>query len=177
MKKEKILKIFKRDKKDDFEAYIKNLEDENIKFYIKTRIIEQINWYDKKSIHNQKVYKSLSIVSIILSGVIPILTLFTDFCWWAKVIVAVCGSMLTGISSINIVCNYKELWNRYRVNCEVLKSYLYLYITKQGIYKDLTNEQAFNQLVIASEKKFVEEFNEWSVLINSENKLNNTENV
>ena len=87
------------------------------------------------------------------------------------------GSVVMGISSINTLCNYKELWNRYRINCEILKSNLYVYFARQGIYKELSDEQAFKQLVTICEGKFIEEFNDWSVLINSEDKLNDNHSI
>ena len=177
MLKEKILKKYEYKEKNDFKVYLEKIKDENIKFYIETRIIGQINWYDKESIYNQKIYKHLNRISIILGGSIPVLTVLIDYYWWIKVVIAGLGSVVMGISSINTLCNYKELWTRYRINCEILKSNLYVYFARQGIYKELSDEQAFKQLVTICEGKFIEEFNDWSVLINSEDKLNDNHSI
>lgn len=167
------IKFYKKDTydiKDKFKFYLGNIEDEDTKVYIETRVISQIDWYDKKSILNQKIYKWLTIISIIMSGSIPALTLITEFCWNIKVVIAVLSAAVTGISSIIALSNYKELWIEYRKSSEMLKSCLYLYFTRKGVYKDLTNEQAFQQLVTICEKKFIQEFNEWSLLIDDKNK-------
>lgn len=150
--------------KDEFEDYLNNIKDNHIKTYIKQRLISQINWYDKKSIHNQKVYTSLTRFSIIMSGSIPVLTVFADLYWIVKVVISVFSAVVTIISSIIAMSNYKELWNEYRKSCEMLKSCLYLYFTRQGMYKELTDEEAFCKLVTTCEEKFVEEFNEWGQL-------------
>lgn len=39
--------------------------------YIKQRLEDQINWYDKKSQWNQRLYKSLKAVKIMLAILIP----------------------------------------------------------------------------------------------------------
>lgn len=157
--------------KNEFEDYLNNIKDNHIKTYIKERLIAQINWYDKKSIHNQKVYTRLIRFSIIMSGSIPVLTVFADLYWIMKVIISVFSAVVTIISSIIAMSNYKELWNEYRKNCEMLKSCLYLYFTRQGIYKELTDEEAFCELVTICEEKFVEEFDKWEQL-NSDKKNN-----
>ena len=101
MLKEKILKKYEYKEKNDFKVYLEKIKDENIKFYIETRIIGQINWYDKESIYNQKIYKHLNRISIILGGSIPVLTVLIDYYWWIKVVIAGLGSVVMGISSIN----------------------------------------------------------------------------
>ena len=106
--------------KNEFEDYLNNIKDNHIKTYIKERLIAQINWYDKKSIHNQKVYTRLIRFSIIMSGSIPVLTVFADLYWIMKVIISVFSAVVTIISSIIAMSNYKELWNEYRKNCEML---------------------------------------------------------
>ena len=50
----------------------------NIENYFKERLEDQINWYDKKSNKNQRWFKFLRILEIILSALIPLIILFTD---------------------------------------------------------------------------------------------------
>ena len=59
-----------------FEPFLKSSASYE-KDYIEKRLIEQIIWYDKSAIKKQKRYKQLSIISIVLSGIIPIVSLFS----------------------------------------------------------------------------------------------------
>lgn len=106
--------------------------DDTIKSYIQNRLIGQIKWYDNKSAKEQKVYKRLSVISIIITATIPIATLLLDFncinCF-VKILIAVFSSTATILSSINSLYKHRELWVQYRTNCELLKSVLHRYYT------------------------------------------------
>lgn len=154
------------DFKNNFNSYLQNMENDKARQYIENRVIEQINWYNSKSIHNQSIYKRLSIISIIMSGSIPVFTLVSDFNWIIKLIIAIISSGVTIISTINSLFNYKEIWGEYRTNCEILKSNLYLYFARQGEFEGFEDEQAFNRLVGICEKQIMEEFIGWKNLIN-----------
>src|SRR3954471_6125598 len=55
--------------------------------YLTRRVQNQIDWYDKKSVWNQKCFKRLRIVEIIAAAMIPLLTALTEpiitkiHCW------------------------------------------------------------------------------------------------
>ena len=50
----------------------------SIEEYISTRVDDQIEWYDKKSMKAQKLYKRSQFAEIIISALIPVLTSFAD---------------------------------------------------------------------------------------------------
>ena len=67
--------------------------------YLKYRLLDQIQWYDKKAKHNQKYYKILSVISVIISSSIPILTLFEEKPL-VKILIAIAGSAVSVITYI-----------------------------------------------------------------------------
>ncbi len=140
------------------EFNLKNLSSEE-KDYIENRVINQIKWYDSKAIHTQKYYKSLSIFSFVLSSSIPLLVLM-DNKISEKYIVAFIGAIVSIISYIINICSYKDLWIKYRTNCELLKSKLQLYLYYHNSSKNHSSVE-FQNFVLECEKFFSDEFLSW----------------
>lgn len=130
------------------------------KHYITNRVLAQIQWYDKKSIECQKLYKRLSCATIILTSIIPIITLFSDNII-IKLLIAVISATASVISYIITINTYRELWIRYRSNCELLKSELHKFLNKIGDYKTQDIYERFELFCYNCENCFVEEFISW----------------
>ena len=138
--------------------------------YIQNRLIAQIRWYSAKSRKEQKHYKQLSVVSIIVTAIIPIFTLLLDFdCinTFAKIVIAVLSSCASVITGINTLYKHKELWVQYRTNCELLKSVLHRFYTQSDEFNGKTEEEAFKILVSSCEQYFVKEFDNWNNIYSS----------
>ncbi|NFD76995.1 DUF4231 domain-containing protein [Clostridium botulinum] len=72
------------------------MNDSDIKKYIFNRVIKQINWYDKKSIHFQRQFKWIFIVSIILNASIPVFTTFNlEKNFIIKIAIAIISALVT----------------------------------------------------------------------------------
>lgn len=107
----------------------------DIENYISERLEPQIKWYDEKSISCNKNYKRLSIATLILTALIPVLVVFADFFpILIKILIALSGSAATVIGGIISLCKYQDLWIKYRNTCETLKKELYLFRTQSGCY-------------------------------------------
>jgi len=92
------------------------MNEEKFDEYIKTRYGAQVEWYDKRSIHNKWLTYSLQIPTIILAAVTPILAAleYTTFTIISSLIVA------AGLGVLQF-CKFESLWHRYRTTCETLK--------------------------------------------------------
>ena len=103
--------------------------------YIKERIDDQIEWYDKKSSKNKNWYKGLQIL-LILSGItIPFLSGYvTTESITLKIIVGVLGLIIAAISAINGLFKFQENWITYRTTCESIKHEKYLFLAKAEPY-------------------------------------------
>ena len=149
--------------KNQFKYYLDGLELGNLKSYIEERIIKQIDWYDNKSSINQRRYKIWMIISIILSALIPVLTLKIDGDSSLNFKIAVTGfsSAVTAISSVLTLYNFRELWVEYRANCEILQSILHRFFNRSGEFANKKDVEMYNLLINSCEEYLTKEFNRW----------------
>ena len=103
------------------------------------------------------------IASIILSALIPVITLFSDSACplIAKVLITAISSTITAISAIISLCHFQELWIQYRSNCEILQSVLHRFFTKSGEFHNCSDEKALDLLVMTCEEYLTQEFQTW----------------
>lgn len=101
------------------------------------RLEDQISWYDKKSIDNQKWYKRLKISEIIAAAIIPFIAALEGF----AILTGILGVLIVifiGIQSLN---QYHDNWISYRSTAEQLKHEKYLWLSKAGPYKDASDPE------------------------------------
>lgn len=98
------------------------------------RLIDQIEWYDKKSSFNQRCFKSLKVAEIIAAAIIPFAASFS-ICAFFTGGLGVLIVVLEGLQSIN---QFHHNWITYRSSCEELKHEKHLYLAKAGPYIDTT---------------------------------------
>lgn len=148
---------------DQFQPYLDKMEDSTVKDYIKNRVLTQIDWYDQKSINKQKMYKRLSVLSIILNGLIPIAVLLSDYGMIIKLLIAALSSTAGILNSVIVLGNYKDLWIQYRSNCEMLKRTLHHYFMHSGEFEELDDNPIAlqRQLANSCESFMAREFQEW----------------
>jgi len=101
------------------------------------RLEDQINWYDKKSLTNQRLFKLLKIAIIVSAALIPFLSgLGTP--------VHISGGLgvliviLEGLQQLN---QYQQNWIIYRSTCEALKHEKYLFLKRAGDYAQTPNPE------------------------------------
>jgi hypothetical protein len=82
----------------------------DVKEYMETRVDEQINWYDSKSVRAQKKYKLFQIIEIILAATIPILSGYSDRCELIPFLIACFGSIIVIIESLTKLYKFHENW-------------------------------------------------------------------
>jgi len=134
--------------------------------YFQERLDDQIDWYDRKSIQAQRLYKRLKGIVIILSASIPLFVGFiTDHKIWAT-IVSVIGVAITVIEGWLGLSKYHENWIEYRSICETLRHEKYMYLTKTGVYEA---DNPFKILVERVESIISNENVNWANLNNNQN--------
>jgi hypothetical protein len=102
------------------------------------RLEDQINWYDRKSNQNHRVYKWLKIIEIVAASLVP---LFAGLRMPAPVTgsLGVLIAVLEGLLQLN---QYHHNWIAYRSTCETLKHEKYLYLANAGPYSTATAAHA-----------------------------------
>lgn len=94
------------------------------------RLEDQIGWYDRKSMSNQKNFKTFKTIEFILAGAIPVLAGLSAPNW----ITAIIGAIAVLIESAVQMNQYQHNWLVYRSTCEDLKHEKYLYGARAGVY-------------------------------------------
>jgi len=112
------------------------MDTDDFQKYLKERYEDQINWYDKKSIWNQKMYRCFQWAIIILSAITPVLVAIVPVVkathWPAVVIAALVAIGTTSLKTFK----YQENWINYRTTCETLRKEIHFYNAGIGNYKD-----------------------------------------
>jgi hypothetical protein len=141
---------------EDFTNFLPRTEEE----YLKTRVPDQINWYDKKSILNKRSFLTLKISEIILALLIPFLSGYIDTGNILKLAVGVLGACVAMVAGLVTLKKYQENWIEYRTVAESLKLEKYLFLANAGPYKDISNPysvfvERFESLISNSTKKWM----------------------
>ena len=103
--------------------------------YLEKRYYEQLSYYDFSSKKNQKRYKNIQWILIILSTLTTILaalpkTDIFDF----KYLIVISAALVTILTSGLKTFQYQELWVNYRSTMEQLKPEIYYYNFAVGDY-------------------------------------------
>lgn len=146
----------------------------NINDYIKTRVDNQISWYDKKSLSCQWKYKIFQIIEIVLAACIPLLSAYSQNSLIISIIIGCFGALITIIESITKLCKWHENWIEYRTTCELLRYQKYLFETKSAPYNN-EPETTENIFIRNVENIISSENNKWKT-IQIEDSQNNTSN-
>jgi len=129
--------------------------------YIKTRLDDQIKWYNKKSKCNQIWYKIIRIIEITLAGSIPLIIGIKPFSEnLQNPILAIIGFVLVTMAGIIGLYDFQENWIKYRTTCESLKHNKYLFLSKAEPY----NIDTSYQLLVSNVESLISmENSNWSL--------------
>ena len=128
--------------------------------YLKTRVDDQIKWYDKKSVTNKTLYFSLKVLEIVFASSIPIFSLFAND--WTRIVIAILGALISVIASILALYKPNDKWKQYRNTAEALKNEKHIYLAKTGTY---TTDEPFKMLVERVEFIVSKENSNWTQII------------
>jgi uncharacterized integral membrane protein len=116
------------------------METEDFQNYLKERYEDQINWYDKKSMLNQKMYRFFQLSVIILAAITPVLVAIApETNRWPAVIIAALVAIGTIILNTS---KYQENWINYRTTAETLRKEIHFYRAGLGDYRDSEDREA-----------------------------------
>lgn len=152
-------KIRSKRNNDEFDFWLNSMTNENMKNYIKYRIIKQIDWFEVKGRYCKNKYQRFMFASIIISSVIPVLSIFADGSVLMKTVIAILGSVVSVIGSYITLQNFKELWVEYVSKKSILQNMLYMYFNCRGDF-DIEDEKERNgKLIDTCENYFLQNVN------------------
>lgn len=127
--------------------------------YLKTRLDDQVAWYDGKSAWNKRLFVLLSIVQITAAALIPFLVGYvTDARPCVKFVVGLLGVVVALTVGIIVLLRLQENWHRYRTTAETLRHEKYLFQTGSPPYD---GDEAFTVLVERTEAVISREHTGW----------------
>ncbi|CAM1339202.1 DUF4231 domain-containing protein [Tenacibaculum aestuarii] len=127
--------------------------------YINERLNNQIDWHDKKSYHNKKLFYTFHVLEVFLALLIPFLNSITDEkSLWSYKIISFISLTIAIISTILSLSKFQTNWVQYRLISETLKSEKFLYLTKSPPYNQ---GEAYNTLVKRIEGIILKENSKW----------------
>jgi hypothetical protein len=110
---------------------------------IMERLEDQLQWYDRKSLLNQRIFKRIKITEIVGAAIIPFLAALNvkEFGWshWVTGGVGVLITVLEGLLQLG---QYQHNWITYRSTAEALKHEKYLYLGKAAAYAGAADPHA-----------------------------------
>ncbi len=128
--------------------------------YLRDRLDDQLNWYDRKSGLCQRNYKRMRAVEIACAALIPFMVgpLF-DRSDISAIVAGGLGVTVSILAGLMTLYNFQEDWIKYRTTAESLKHEKFLYLTKTGPYG---GEDPFPLLVQRVESLVSKENTEWA---------------
>ena len=96
------------------------------------RLNGQISWYDKRSKSNQLKYKILKVITMGVTGMVPVLAAFSV----SSPVVGIFGFAALFCEGLQQLNQYHANWISYRSTCEALKHERHLYDAQAGHYRE-----------------------------------------
>jgi hypothetical protein len=123
------------------------------------RLAEQLDWYDRKSQHNQRLYKRLKLVQLVLAILIPLASLVDHPA--ARYATAIAGAAIALVEGVQQMNQYATLWVSYRGTAERLKHEMFLFLSAAGPYRGLEEQPRLVQLAERVEEHVSSEHANW----------------
>ncbi len=156
------------DSDTEYNAYFAGMSEEYETCYIQSRVIKQIDWYDKSAVKYKKWYQLLNVASILLTCTLPCLTTLDV----RKLVIALVSTASVIITTLANAFDCHNLWIEYRMICERLKSNLHQYMTGTGIYASIPKKNQFITFANISEECMSKEQNYWNSINNAKERTN-----
>lgn len=131
--------------------------------YIKNRVEDQINWYNRKSALNKKHYHMLQFCVILCGALIPLLIGYSDNFPAIKYIVGVLGVIIAVAEGLQNLKKYKENWLAYRNAAEALTREKILFQHQIGEFSDEPYD--FKTFVFKAEQIMAGENSGWLTML------------
>src|SRR5713101_1000967 len=107
---------------------------------IMERLEDQIGWYDRKSMTNQRYFKRIKMVEIAAAAIIPFVSAFSVP--RRRLVTGGLGVLITVLEGTLHLNQYQQNWITYRSTCESLKHEKYTYLGRAAPYANVPDPHA-----------------------------------
>jgi hypothetical protein len=94
------------------------------------RLLDQLNWYDRKSVVAQRAYKRAKVAQVVIAAAVPVVAAVRGSAW----VTALLGSAVVVLEAVQQLYQWQTNWVLYRSTAEALKHEKYLYLSDAGPY-------------------------------------------
>jgi hypothetical protein len=94
------------------------------------RLLDQLAWYDRKSVAAQQAYKRVKIAQLLLAAAVPVAVAGAV----PGVVTALLGALVVVLEGVQQLFQWQTNWVLYRSTCESLKHEKFLYLAGAGPY-------------------------------------------
>ncbi len=134
------------------------------------RLQEQIDWYDRKSMLNQRVFKRIKVTEIVAAALIPFLSALKlsnsahagAINAGLTALVTVLGVLITVLEGLLHLNQYQQNWITYRSTCEQLKHEKYVFLGNAPPYANGDAAEKRAQLAERVESLVSQEHAKWA---------------
>lgn len=119
------------------------------------RLESQINWYDRKSVSNQRFFKRLKLVELVAAACVPLAAPYHS------IVTAALGAIVVILAGIQHLNQYQQNWIAYRTTCEALRHEKFLFLARAGHYDNMDEDAAMKSLVCRVESLVSTEHAKW----------------
>jgi hypothetical protein len=102
------------------------------------RLEDQIGWYDRKSVENQRLFKLLKAVQLVAAAAVPVVAILEVH----AAVLAGLGAAVVVVEGFLQLGQYQQNWAAYRSTCESLKHEKYLFLGEAGPYAGAASPRA-----------------------------------
>ena len=125
--------------------------------YIQTRLLVQLEYYERQSASNKRKFLGCSVVAIASSTAVPIIVIVTG----ERVVIAMAGALSAFAIAIQALYQWRENWLEFRSTAEALRREQMLYETRTGPYAHLSESGIAGVLTTRVEDILATEHRTW----------------
>jgi Protein of unknown function (DUF4231) len=118
------------------------------------RLEDAIDWYDRRAVENQRLYKWLKLIELAVAASLPVVAGVGSPVWVTGGLAAV----VVVLEGAQHLFQFHEQWITYRATAEGLKHEQYLYLANAGPYAD---EDRHSKLATRTEALLSQEHAKW----------------
>jgi hypothetical protein len=123
------------------------------------RLNDQLDWYDRKSVSNQRWYRRIQGAQLILAAAIPVVSFLPVD--GTKFATAALGALVAILAGLQQLGQFHNNWTSYRSTAEHLKHEKYLFLASSGPYRNLETSDALKLLAERVEEQISTEHAKW----------------
>ncbi|VAW96272.1 hypothetical protein MNBD_GAMMA22-1274 [hydrothermal vent metagenome] len=117
----------------------------SVEEYIAERVNPFLEWYDKKAKRFKRFYLWMRSITVLGGAIVPVLiNLQIKNIEIATTLISV---LVIVFISLESVFHFREQWKNYRSTYQQISSEYFNFVTADGIYRELDNQEAFLNFV------------------------------